>query len=295
MKKVLALVLALLLVLTAGAAVVKPNEDFYYYDSANVLSELTEGIIFYNNENLREACGAEIVVAAISTGGSLSTEEYAYQLLNEWGVGDKDKNNGFVLLMTIQDDDYYLCLGEGAERIVSAAEAKELLDTYLEPDFAAKAYDEGVRKLFEQLFTAVRDFYGINLAYLDETAVSKKIDENGWQSRKNESKDSSTTGLIVLLIAIILIVAIVRSRRRRRVVVVPPVVGVPVPPPRHHFFFGGGRPPMGGGHRPGGGSRSGGFGGASRSSGASRSGGFGGSSRSGGGGHSRGGGAGRGR
>ena len=173
MKKLTALftVLVVLLSCFALADASQTGEDFYYLDTANVLSYEAEAEIYYNNVNLCKATGAQIVVAAIDTTGAKTTEDYAYQMFNQWGIGDKKKDNGILVLMTIRDDDYYVTLGTGTERIIDAGTLKLLLNDVLEPDFAAKRYSEGAVKLFRELFEIVRDFYGVNLAYMDENAL----------------------------------------------------------------------------------------------------------------------------
>ena len=65
-KRWLPLALALLTLVSATAlaeiAVPQPDSDlFYVYDGADVLSLETEAQIYYNNVNLYNACGAELV------------------------------------------------------------------------------------------------------------------------------------------------------------------------------------------------------------------------------------------
>ena len=104
-------------------------------------------MIYHNNVDLQKACGAQIVVAAVKTLDGLTREDYAYRLINEWGVGDKTGNNGAVLLLAIDEDDYYLTTGTGMA-------AKAMLDKYLEPDFAKKDYDAGIRKILKRSSSA---------------------------------------------------------------------------------------------------------------------------------------------
>ena len=55
MKRKLSLLLALLLAFMLGCtaqAVVQPGEDFYYLDTADVLSEEAEGTIYFCNQLL---------------------------------------------------------------------------------------------------------------------------------------------------------------------------------------------------------------------------------------------------
>ena len=98
-SRTLALTFALLLAFSAlASSLPSPSEDFYYYDAAGVLDYETEAVIYYNNVELQKATGSQIVVAAVDTTGSLSRQQYAYRLASKWAVGDKKKDNGFLLL-----------------------------------------------------------------------------------------------------------------------------------------------------------------------------------------------------
>jgi len=132
---ILALALLALLCAPALAKVVSPGPDFYYLDNAGVLSEELEGEIFFANKLLYDACGAQIVVATVDSTGREAIDDYAYEMFNSWGIGDAAKDNGFLLLLAIEDDDYYARTGSGLDRRFSASTIKEYYDAYLESDF----------------------------------------------------------------------------------------------------------------------------------------------------------------
>lgn len=334
LKKLSAILLALLLTAASALAapqVVQPTEDFYVNDSANVLSDEVEGLIVLNNDALYAACGAQIVFVTVPTTGTTSIEDYAYTLFNSWGIGSGDKNNGILLLMAIDDDDYWITQGKGLQDYITSGDLDDMLYNDLEPDFAAKDYSAGAEKLFTALFEAVVRVYDLNLTldttlYDDYRAVRS---ENAYtpSAAPRNNDDSEDAAIVLWVVAIVLVIAlitIVNSFRRRRRVY-RGGVGMPPPPPRHRgptvIFaprpprrprppmghepppppfggFGSGRPSGGsrpssfGSSRPSGVSRPSSFGGGRSSSGSRPSGGFGGG-RSGGGGMSRGGGAGR--
>lgn len=320
MKKIMACALALLLMATlAFAEIPKPSEDFWYLDSANVLSEETEGEIFFANQRLYDACGAEIVVVAVNSTGNLSTSDYAYELFNDWQIG-KDTYLGMLLVMAIDDEDYYAMTGTKLENYLSAGELSEMLNQYLEPDFASGDYDAGARSFFEAAYAFVSDELNLNLSVADArreaqsyisqhttTQTTAVRGEHGTAAPQGE-RGGSLMGYIIVIIILLIVFGNVRRVGRRRRSFMPP------PPPPMHMH----RPPMGprprrsppppmggfgGPSRPPRNDNRGGFGGASRggfSGGRSSgfSGGFGGASRHSGGGHgptTRGGGAGRGR
>lgn len=337
MKKILCLLCALLVALcpvcALAASIIEPTQDFYVNDQANVLSEETEGLIVLNNDHLEEACGAQIVVVTVDTVGASGMENYAYTLFNQWGIGSADDNNGVLVLLSIEDDDYWTMTGTGLQDDLTAGDLSELQRAYLEPSFAQKDYDDGVRLYFSALFDRVSQIERANIR-LDDNLYAEWLAAQGSGSGfssstydynnqvyidyHNERSGGGFMNWFVGLFVILILLNILRRafRGAARPMRFTPWIRVRPPRPHHPPFDGGSRPgprpphggfgggPRPGGPRPGGGhSRPSSFGGgAGRSSfGGSRSsfgggsrGGFGGG-RSGGGGGSRGGGAGRGR
>lgn len=242
-----ALALLALLCAPALAKTVSPNADFYYLDNANVLSEALEGEIFFANKLLYDACGAQIVVVTVSTTGREAIDDYAYELFNSWGIGDVAKNNGFLLLLAIDDEDYYALPGSGLDSRFSAGTIKDYYDRFLEADFAAGNYEAGVRKFFEAVFERVSDAYNADVTVADGIAAyneyvsanSDATDYGGYNgSRRNEARGSrygerEDSGIgfgfvLVVLLIIVLVVLMSKGRRaRRRTGVMPP----PPPPP----------------------------------------------------------------
>ncbi len=247
LSRTLALTFVLLLAFSAlASSLPSPSEDFYYYDAAGVLDYETEAVIYYNNVELQKATGSQIVVAAVDTTGSLSRQQYAYRLASKWAVGDKKKDNGFLLLLAVGDDDYFLAQGDGTNAIISAGALGDMLYDYLEPDFAVKNYSAGVEKVFEQLFKTVTAYYGANLAYLNADALVRSGKLQGAQSSyggyvapEGNTRSDGTGGafklFIIVVILVILVVVVFRHTRRRTYRPGPTVVVAPRP--RMFGFF----------------------------------------------------------
>ena len=293
----------------AAAKVVKPTSDFYVRDDARVLSAETVEYIVSNNDVLFEETGAQIVFVVLSTTGSTSAEDYAYTLFNEWKIGSAEHNNGLLVLMAVDDDDYYSLQGRGLEDYISGGDLGDYNREYLEPYFARREYDRGARALFDALYAKVASIYSADTRYPQAKPVllsSERVERDRAYSenRKERNQKESLGGgfstvvlILVLVTPVLLTVFSSRGRRGRRNRSSGGAGG---------FFWGMllGRqmnrnnrkdswynsPPP-----PRGSSTRGGFGGSSTKfgGGSGRSGG--GGSRSGGGGSSRGGGAGRGR
>jgi len=310
---------ALALLCAACAEVVQPSEDFWYLDEADVLSDATEGEIFFANQRLYDACGAEIVVVAINSTGNMAIDDYAYTLFNEWEIGG-NSYRGLLLLMAIEDDNYYAMPGTNMGQYFDSATLRDMLNTYLEPDFAEKNYDQGARLFFEAAYEKTVDDLNLNLsiadakadyeAFLREESVSEQqstvvVSEKPYDSAQMIHMErrlrnvSVVPVLIVMLMALLIVSRSFRgharhSTYRRNSSVMTGFMLGRMTSARRRYYRGpmhvgphmGHRPPMSGPgnmHRSSGPS-SGSFGG--RSSGRS-SGGFGGASRSSFGGSSR--------
>ncbi|MCR4621919.1 MAG: TPM domain-containing protein [Clostridiales bacterium] len=259
MKKLLSVCIALALALCSwafAASLLEKSKDFYYNDAADVLEYEAKAEIYFNNKNLEKATGSQIVVTTVKSTGSLTRDIYADRLFNSWGVGDKKKDNGFLLLMVIarnpDDGDYWVSQGSGTNAIIDPGEIGDYLDIYLEPDFAKGRYSDGAREIFRVLFEHVRDYYGLNLAYLNYAAIEESgllgSEDSGFTAERGAKKESkSGTSLIwIAIIAIVIIVIVSRSRRKRQsetvisptTVVTPPVTPIVVAPqpPRPRTF-----------------------------------------------------------
>ena len=100
MKKILLFISVLISVFSFKVdALVKPTNDFYINDYANILSEDTEQYILQHSVNLEEKTDAQIVVVTVPNLEGKDLETYATELFRSFGIGDKDKNNGLLLLL----------------------------------------------------------------------------------------------------------------------------------------------------------------------------------------------------
>ncbi len=285
MRRALSLLLCLALLTGfafAATEIVDQSPTFYVNDAANILDSDTEQDIIDANAAIENACGGQIVVVTIDFLNDLDSEEYAYEILNQWGVGDKSKNNGTVLLLVVGEAKGWVSVGAGIEDALTAGKLNTMLNDYFWDDVDAGKYDAAVRSMFGALLSWYEDYYGFDAS--DVAAdFAQQQDYDAYASYRRAQRVKYVLFALLAVLLLVLLFARPRGPRgggRRG---------------GHFFFFG----PWGWGSR---GPRGpGGFGGAggpppgSRpggSFGGDRSGGFGGMGR-GGGGMGHGGGAGR--
>lgn len=158
----LALVMCLVPVGALGAInVVEPTESFYVADYAGVIDADVQSYIVSHAAELCDQTGAQIVVVTVNFIGENTIENYAYELFNKWGIGDAEKDNGVLLLMVIGAEDYWCMQGSGLENKLPTSTIKTLLDTYLEPEFAAEDYSGGAKAFFDAMYDELAQIYGV--------------------------------------------------------------------------------------------------------------------------------------
>ena len=279
---VLLTVLVLVLMAVPAFAVALPDAPTgYVYDGANVLSSSTESYIERTGSALAEACGAEVVVATVDFTDGEDIADYAYDLFNKWGIGDKKANNGLLILLSIGAEDYYAEPGVGLTDVFTGGVLDAMLYDYLEDDFAAKDYDSGVKKVYARAVEILENHYSVSYSTGTTNNANANTNYNyannntsGVQNVFSQARRVAVTRIIrfvfiVLFVILVIALSVLRPRRRyyRR------GWGAPPPPPPMGGFWRGPRPPRGpGGPRPGGG-RSGGFGSGRSGGGAPRAGG----------------------
>ncbi len=296
---VLAVVVSAAVLCPAAFAAQLPSlpKDQCVVDDANALNSQVTQTIEELNAKLETNCkGAQIGVLTVQYTGNLSTEDYATEAFNAWGIGNATNNNGVLILLVMEsaqyaDGDYYLTYGDGFRNTTLAKQASAIAQT-MESDFANRDYSDAVITCANNVADTIASIYGVNLdngSYENGSTV-----QPGYQGGQS-SGGSALTDILTLVVSVVLLIVIIRS-----------VAYVFASPCGWLWCFGGPRPPRGrrrGPHNPpppggfyGG---FGGMGGGSFGGGAGR-GGFGGGSFGGGfggmgGGSSHGGGGGRGR
>ncbi len=87
---------------------------------------------------VRNETGAEIGVAVISDLQGITIEEYAVKLFKKWGVGKADKDNGVLLLVSMQERKVRIEVGYGLEGVITDLEAGNIINDIIVPRFKAK-------------------------------------------------------------------------------------------------------------------------------------------------------------
>lgn len=146
------IIIALSAVLVAISTML-PAQEFPEYDNlfvndlAEILSPQTEQTLAAELSALKEKTGVEMTVLTLKRRAlhtpDLTLEAFATQLFDQWGIGDKDRNDGILVMVLRQDREMRIELGAGYGRDWDRA-AQQVIDRSFLPAFKAYDYEKGV-------------------------------------------------------------------------------------------------------------------------------------------------------
>jgi uncharacterized protein len=150
MRRLLALI-ALLLLAAPLAAQAFPALTGRVVDAANILPPDVEARITARSEAIEKATSAQVVVATIPDLQGYPIEDYGYRLGRHWGIGQKDKDNGVLLIVAPNDRRVRIEVGYGLEPVLTDALSSVIIQRQILPAFRAGDLPGGVEAGFDAI------------------------------------------------------------------------------------------------------------------------------------------------
>lgn len=207
-------------------------------DEAGVLDAAARGSLEERLRAYQDKTGHQVVVATVRSLEGYDVRDYGNRLFRAWGIGDKKRNDGVLVLVAPNERDVSIEVGYGLEGDLTDALSRVIIDNAMLPRFKAGDYAGGVAAGFDDIATAL----GGNAGEIIE------------RTRNQSEPDPGELLLIFLLLAVALTLLSQASRGRR-------IIIVPGPGGTYGGGYGGGWSGgggWGGGYSGGGGSSGGG-------------------------------------
>jgi len=134
---------------SAGGAAQYPSyQENYINDFAGIIQPVDAQMLREKLQALEQQTGIEGTVVAVNSleaygAGSESIEAFATGLFNAWGVGNKGKNNGFLILLSVQDRKCRIELGDGYGSQYNGR-MQDIVENTMVPRFKADEYSRGL-------------------------------------------------------------------------------------------------------------------------------------------------------
>jgi len=124
---------------------------FFVNDFANLLNPSQRDALERRVRDLQQKTSAELAVVTIKTLEGGQIDDFTNKLFRRWGVGQKGKNNGVMLLVALDDRKMRIEVGYGLEPIIPDALAGRIIDEELRPLFRQGNFPEGIKRGVERI------------------------------------------------------------------------------------------------------------------------------------------------
>lgn len=138
-----------ILVSTIIPAFAAPSQDMMVVDNGEMLSDQDEQEISEMLYSINRQTGIEYLVYTIKSLNGEDIETCANRLFRTAGLGDKEKDNGLLLLISYDDRKFRLEVGYGLEGNIPDTQAANIINT-MTPYFKEGNYGDGVKAAVKQ-------------------------------------------------------------------------------------------------------------------------------------------------
>ncbi len=181
------------------------TKEFYVNDFADVISQEDEQKMLSNAVTLANKTTAQVVVVTVEDLGGEEPWEYALELGRKWGVGDKEKDNGVVILLSENDREIYVSVGYGLEGALPDSKTGRIIDVYGMQHLKANDFSAGLFEIQNAVVGEVYIEYGLE-------AQEGYISINNVEYVAQEDAGDVFISWIVMIIIIIVLSFIFRGR-----------------------------------------------------------------------------------
>jgi uncharacterized protein len=113
-------------------------------DQAGILSAATKARIEQALAEHERQTTDQIVVATVTSLQDATIEDYGVELGRHWGIGQKEKNNGAILLVALKERKVRIEVGYGLEDRLTDAQCRIIIERVILPAFRANNFNGGV-------------------------------------------------------------------------------------------------------------------------------------------------------
>lgn len=95
-------------------------------------------------EGHEQATGEQVVVVTLNSLQGYAIEDYGYQLGRHWGIGEKDKNTGVLLIVAPNERRMRIEVGYGLEDVLTDALSHRIIRDVIRPYLKKGDYEQGI-------------------------------------------------------------------------------------------------------------------------------------------------------
>lgn len=169
----------------------RPNPPTLVNDFAGVLLKTEDDALEQKVVAYFDSTSTQIAIVTLKSIGDYDISQVSLKILRDWGIGTKGKNNGILILVSVEDRKIRIETGYGMEGVVPDAVANQIISQIIKPAFREGHYYQGLDGAVEAIQKAAAGEY---------------------RADPRQSKPGISPGAIFLIIMVIVIIVSIIGR-----------------------------------------------------------------------------------
>lgn len=137
----------------------KDTEQRFVYDYQNVLSQYENAALNQKLKHYADSTSTQIVIATISSTKGEYINYLGTQWAEQWGIGQKNEDNGVFILVAKDDRKIGINTGYGVEHLLTDAMSKRIITQDIVPYFKRNDYYGGLNQATNSIFKVLAGEY----------------------------------------------------------------------------------------------------------------------------------------
>ena len=138
-------------------AVDYPVYQGYVTDNAQIIDDVVQTSLEERLRMHEQSTLQQVAVLTIASLEGQSIEMYALEVFEKWGIGQKERNNGVLLVVARDDRKMRIEVGYGLEGDLTDGAAGAIIRNVVAPHFKEGDYTQGVVKGVESILAELED------------------------------------------------------------------------------------------------------------------------------------------
>lgn len=119
--------------MAVGDGVIPSKPDGFILDAISVLKPEERNLLEQKLRAYADTTSTQFAIVLLPSTGGRDTYDFAMEIGKSWGVGQKGKNNGVVILVSMDDRKIRIVTGRGLEDVLTDAVCKRIINRILKP------------------------------------------------------------------------------------------------------------------------------------------------------------------
>lgn len=155
-----------------------PQLHNFVNDYADMIDSKTEQIINSTLKSLEDTDSTQIYILTIPSLEGGDIESFSLKTAEKWGIGQKDKDNGLLFVVSMNDRKMRIEVGYGLEGVITDLLAGRIIDNIAAPAFKTGDYNSGFLSVTDALVSAAKGEYKNDRSLSNYTSKSNKMEKS---------------------------------------------------------------------------------------------------------------------